>query len=315
MIYTELQEIKDISKICFGTLALSTLQNQASIGEKVNVLNYAYEKGINFYDTAELYENYDVLGEFLKGKDRKSIYLASKSYAYNYDTAKFSIDKALSELGTDYIDFFMLHEQDNGNNFRGHREAVEQFMRYKEEGIIKKFGISTHAIQAVRDSVEFDDIDIVFAIYNATGIGIADGSSAEMLEAMKFAKSKGKFIMDMKPYGGGHFTSDTKYAFNFVNKEKSIDSIAVGMKNTAEVDVNLSYLLGEEPSEEALRRVSNIPRKLCIAYWCEGCGKCVERCKQNALSIKNGKCEVDMSKCVLCSYCADACESFCIKIV
>lgn len=315
MIYTKMGEIEDISRICFGTLALSNLQNDASIEEKASVLDYAYEKGINFYDTAELYENYDVLAKFLKGKDRKSIYLASKSYAYNTETAKYSIDKALSELGTDYIDFFMLHEQDNGNNFRGHMEAVEQFMKYKEQGIIRKFGISTHAIAAVKDSVQFKEIDIVFGIYNATGIGIADGTNVEMLEAMKFAQDNGKFIMAMKPYGGGHFTSDTKYAFNFVNKERCINSVAVGMKSNSEVDVNVSYLLGEEPSEKSLMKVSNTPRKLCIAYWCEGCGKCVARCKQNALHLENGKCVVDMDKCVLCSYCADACDSFCIKIV
>ncbi|QSX06435.1 aldo/keto reductase [Sedimentibacter sp. zth1] len=315
MIYTELKEIKKMSKICFGTLALSNLQNNECLEQKVSVLDYAYEKGINFYDTAELYDNYDILGKFMQNKRRDSLYIATKSYAYNKETAKYSIEKALKELNTDYIDIFMLHEQDNGNNFRGHYEAVQEFMKYKSQGIIKRFGISTHAIQAVNDSVEFDEIDIVFTIMNSTGIGINDGTKEKMLDAIKYAKANGKFIMAMKPYGGGHLINDTYNAFNFVNNIKEIDSIAVGMKNKSEVDVNINYLENKPITEELKKSVRDTKRTLCIAYWCEGCGKCVKRCKQNALSIVDGKCTVDMSKCVLCSYCASACDSFCIKIV
>ncbi len=307
--------MKNISKLCFGTLALSNLQNKGEFTNKVDVLNYAYEKGVNFYDTAELYDNYDILNAFLKGKKRDSIYIATKSYAYNKETAKYSIEKALNELNTDYIDIFMLHEQDNGNNFMGHYEAVEEFMKYKQKGVINKFGISTHAVKAVVDSVQFKEIDVVFTIVNKTGIGINDGTSSQMIEAVKIAKSNGKFIMAMKPYGGGHLLSDTKKAFDFVNDIKEIDSIAIGMRNRQEVDLNLCYFDGNTASEELKNSVNNVNRELNIAYWCVGCGKCIKRCKQNALSLVDGKCQVNMERCVLCSYCASECDDFCIKIV
>ncbi len=315
MKYIDFDDMKNISKLCFGTLALSNLQNKDDFANKVNVLNYAYENGINFYDTAELYDNYDILGEFLKNKKRDSLYIATKSYAYNKETARYSIEKALNELNTDYIDIFMLHEQDNGNNFLGHYEAVEEFMRYKQEGIIKKFGISTHTIQAVTDSVQFKEIDIVFTIVNKTGIGINDGTNMQMIDAVKNAKSKGKFIMAMKPYGGGHLLSDTKIAFDFVNDIKEVDTIAIGMRNKQEIDLNICYLEGREASEDTKLSVNNMNRELNIAYWCIGCGKCVKKCKQQALSIIDNKCCVNMEKCVLCSYCASECDSFCIKIV
>jgi predicted aldo/keto reductase-like oxidoreductase len=307
--------MKNFSKICFGTLALSNLQNKGEFANKVDVLNYAYEQGINFYDTAELYDNYDVLNAFLKNKKRDSLYIATKSYAYNKATANYSIEKALSELNTDYIDIFMLHEQDNGNNFIGHYEAVEEFMKYKQKGIINKFGISTHAIKAVVDSVQFNEIDVVFTIVNKTGIGINDGTGSQMIEAVKLAKSKGKFIMAMKPYGGGHLLSDTKEAFDFVNNIKEIDSIAIGMRNRQEVDLNLCYFDGKKASEQLKNSVNNVNRELNIAYWCVGCGKCTKKCRQNALSVVDGKCKVNMEKCVLCSYCASECDDFCIKIV
>ena len=48
---------------------------------------------------------------------------------------------------------------------------------------------------------------------------------------------------------------------------------------------------------------------------CIGCGSCVKRCGQSALSLNNGRAEVDDSKCVLCAYCSKVCPMFAIKVI
>ncbi|MDD2494852.1 MAG: aldo/keto reductase [Tissierellia bacterium] len=315
MIYTNLFEKKHISKLCYGTLSLSNLQNSDTDENKIKLLNYAYEKGINFFDTAELYDNYNILKKFIKDKDRDTLIIASKSYAYDKKTADYSINKALKELDTDYLDVFMLHEQDNGNNFIGHYEAVERFMKYKQDGIIKHFGISTHRVEAVKDSIKFNEIELVFPLLNMMGIGIQDGTISDMLEAVKIAKLNNKFILAMKIYGGGHLITNTKKAFDFVNNISEVDSIAVGMSTIEEIDANICYLENNELNDNLKNKLKNQKRTLVIEEWCVGCGKCAIKCKQNALQIVNGKCKVDMSKCVLCSYCAGECADFYIKIV
>lgn len=315
MKYISLFEKQNVSKLCYGTLSLSDLQNLDSVQNKVNLLNYAYDKGINFYDTAELYDNYNIIKEFIKDKDRDKLTLATKSYAYDKKTAEYSINKALKELNTDYLDIFMLHEQDNKNNFLGHFEAVECFMKYKQQGVIKHFGISTHKIQAVKDSVEFKEIEFIFPLFNINGIGIQDGTIYEMIEAIKKAKEYNKFIMAMKIYGGGHLINKAKEAFDFALGVSEIDAIAVGMSTKEEIDANISYLENNELSINIKNKIKNQKRTLVIEEWCIGCGKCANRCKQNALSIIDGKCVVDMNKCVLCSYCAGECTDFFIKIV
>ncbi|MDF2676314.1 MAG: Aldo/keto reductase [Bacillota bacterium] len=306
---------KKVSKLCYGTLSLSDLQNSDSIENKVNLLNYAYKKGINFLDTAELYDNYNILKEFIKDKDRETLTIATKSYAYDKKTAEFSVNKALKEMNVDYLDVFMLHEQDNGNNFLGHFQAVERFMKYKEQGIIKHFGISTHRVEAVNDSIKFKEIEFVFPLLNMKGIGIADGSINDMLEAVKKAKENNKFILAMKVYGGGHLINDAEKAFKFVRDLEFVDSIAVGMSTEEEVEANISYLENNELNHYIKNKIRNQKRTLVIEEWCVGCGKCAKRCKQNALTIINDKCQVDMKKCVLCSYCAGECTDFYIKIV
>ena len=45
-----------------------------------------------------------------------------------------SLDKALMELNTDYIDIFMLHEQESIYTLKGHKEAIEYFLEAKQRG-------------------------------------------------------------------------------------------------------------------------------------------------------------------------------------
>jgi len=315
MKYINLFEKRNVSKLCYGTLSLSNLQNSDTLENRVRLLNYSLEKGINFFDTAELYNNYDILKEFIKGKDRNKLVIASKSYAYDKNTAEYSINKALKEMDTDYLDVFMLHEQDNCNNFIGHYKAVDRFMKYKEDGIIKHFGISTHRVEAVRDSIKFKEIEFLFPLFNYKGIGIQDGNIEDMSEALKKAKEYNKFIMAMKIYGGGHLINEAEKAFKYVDNLNYIDSIAAGMGTVEEIDANISYMDNNELNENIKNKIRNQKRTLVVEEWCAGCGKCAKKCRQNALEIVDGKCRVDMEKCVLCSYCAGECKDFYIKIV
>ena len=47
-----------VSKICFGSLTMGPLQRNLSTFEGASLIEYAYERGVNFIDTAELYETY-----------------------------------------------------------------------------------------------------------------------------------------------------------------------------------------------------------------------------------------------------------------
>lgn len=315
MRYIKLGYKEHVSRLCYGTLSLSNLQNNDADENKIGLLDYAYDMGINFYDTAELYDNYNILKKFIKGKDRDKLTIATKSYAYNTETAEYSVNKALKEMNTEYLDIFMLHEMDNGNNFMGHYEAVERLMRYRDSGVIRHLGISTHRVEAVRDSIKFKEIEIVFPLLNMKGIGLQDGTAEDMVNAVKVAKKKDKFILAMKVYGGGHLINDPYRAFKYVNDIEEVDAIAVGMSSREEIDANICYLENNEPNNNIKSKLKNQKRTLVIEEWCVGCGKCAVKCKQNALEIIDGKCRVNMDRCALCSYCAGECADFYIKIV
>jgi aryl-alcohol dehydrogenase-like predicted oxidoreductase len=131
-----------VSKICLGTM---TFGQQNTEGEGHSQMDYALEKGVNFFDTAEMYsvpgrkETYGstekIIGTwFKKSGKREDVFLASKiagpnpGLAYIRENMDFSpasialsIDKSLTRLQTEYIDLYQLHWPERKVNFFGQR--------------------------------------------------------------------------------------------------------------------------------------------------------------------------------------------------
>lgn len=303
-----------VSRLCFGSLTMTPFQANLSIEEGAKLIQYAYTKGINFIDTAEIYDNYKYIKEALKGINRKDYVIATKTYAYSKEMAEESLNLALKELDTDYIDIFLLHEQESIHTIRGHYEAIEYFIKAKEKGKIRAIGISTHRIAGVLGANKYDEIEIIHPIINMRGIGIQDGSIEDMLMAIEEANKLGKGIYGMKPLGGGHLIGESEKAFNFVKNIPFIHSFAIGMQSKEEIDANVSLVetgFVAESLKESLRKKK---RKLIVADYCIACGNCVKTCKQNGIEIIEGK-AVPNENCILCGYCARNCPEFCIKVI
>jgi len=303
-----------VSKLCFGSLTISPLQSNLDLKDGVRVIKEAFDRGVNFIDTAELYENYSYIREAIKGR-RNNVIISTKSYAYSYEGAEKSLEKALRDLDTDYIDIFSLHEQENVHTLRGHSDAIEYFTKAREKGYIRAFGISTHFVEGVKASLKYNDIQIIHPIYNKAGIGIVDGTVADMEKAIKEAYDAGKGIYSMKLLGGGNLLKDVEGSIAYVLSNPNIHSIAIGMQSIEEVIYNTALFEGKEAPEYIKAAISKKNRRLLIDFWCQGCGSCVKACQHGALYINNNRAEVNADKCVLCGYCSRKCKDFCIKII
>lgn len=131
-----------VSKICLGTMTFGE-QNTEADGHAQ--MDYALEKGVNFFDTAEMYSipsnpktygsTEKIIGTwFQKTGNRDKTILASKiagpnpNFGYmreNVDfspsSLKFALDQSLKRLQTDYIDLYQLHWPERKTNFFGQR--------------------------------------------------------------------------------------------------------------------------------------------------------------------------------------------------
>jgi aryl-alcohol dehydrogenase-like predicted oxidoreductase len=304
----------NVSKLCFGSLTMTPFQANLSVAEGAYLIEYGFEHGINFLDTAEIYDNYAYIKQALLGIRREEYTIATKTYAYTKEMAQDSLEKALKEIGTDYIDLFLLHEQESIHTVRGHFEAIEYFIKAKEQGKIRAIGISTHKIAGAKAVKEIPEIEIIHPIVNKYGIGINDGSIEEMLSELKDLHNMGKGIYAMKPLGGGHLISELESSFNFVKNIPYIDSIAIGLQSKEEIDSNI-YLLEHDSLPKGLKtELSKKNRRLIVADYCIGCGNCQRRCQQKAIEVIDGI-AIPNDKCILCGYCATVCPEFCIKVI
>lgn len=304
--------MNNVSKLCFGALTISPLQQNFTPEQAADLMVYAFSQGINFFDTAEIYQAYPLFKAFFnRNIPREAVFISTKCYAYDKKTAKASLDLALEEMNTPYVDLMMLHEQESEATLRGHAEALEYFAQMKAEGKIRHLGMSTHFVGGVLAGADHPLIEVIHPIINKAGLGILGGTREDMEKALERAKKSGKFIFAMKALGGGHLLKSYGEALHYVLDLPWIDALAIGMQSKEEVDANVSSVLKNDIRANGVDK----ERELIIDPYCIGCGKCVVRCQQKALYLENGKARVHKERCVLCSYCVGACEDFYIKVI
>ncbi|QDI92431.1 aldo/keto reductase [Salicibibacter halophilus] len=139
----------ELSEISLGTMSLPLDQKKATA-----IVDAALEKGVNYFDTADLYkygEIEEMLGKIIKGR-RDDFILASKGGNHwekgkdnwFWDPSKAYIKEAckasLGRLGIDYLDVYQLH---GGTIEDPIDETVEAFQELQQDGYIREWGISS----------------------------------------------------------------------------------------------------------------------------------------------------------------------------
>ena len=302
-----------VSQLCFGTLTMSPLQCGPSPREGADLLVYAYERGVRFLDTADLYGTYPHIRLALK--DAPDYVISTKAYCYDRATAQAALERAFEGVGRDYIDLFLLHAQESLYTLRGHEEALIYLAAQRDKGHIGAVGISTHFCACVRAAPRFGMIDVIHPLINVGGIGIQDGARQDMEQAIADARAQNIGIFAMKPLGGGHLIASSSEALKYAVENPLLDAVALGMQTRQEIDANVAFFDGLPDAPEQLEALQHRQRRMMVHDWCEGCVRCAERCRQQAIAIVNGRAVVDQARCVFCGYCAKACPQFCIKVV
>ncbi len=166
-----------VSAACLGTM---TFGQQNSEAEAHAQLDYAFERGVNFIDTAEMYpvppraETFGrteaIVGTWLRGKPRDQLILATKvsgprraipwirggPKALDRDNIRAALEGSLARLGTDYVDLYQLHwpernvpmfgryqfEPDEETQAVPIREQLEALAELVREGKIRYIGLS-----------------------------------------------------------------------------------------------------------------------------------------------------------------------------
>ena len=139
------------------------------------ILNQAVDRGINFIDTADVYENglsECAVGKLIRSRKEK-IYIATKcgrfinphvSAGYQPNVLRGYVEQSLKNTGLDRIDLIQLHCPPTEVYYR--QEIFEEFEKLKDEGKIANLGVSVEKVEEGLKAIEYPNVSTIQIIFN-----------------------------------------------------------------------------------------------------------------------------------------------------
>ncbi len=252
-----------ISTMGFGGIPIQRIDAE---GTKV-LMHRLVEAGVNYIDTARAYtvsESY--LGQALEGIRDKFV-LATKSMARTREAMAADIDTSLSNLRTDYIDLYQVHNPNLAQLEQVCSEggALEALMEAKAAGKIGHIGLTAHAVEVFEKALELPWVETIMFPYN-----IVESQGAELIR--KCAEKNIGFVV-MKPLAGGAIV-DATLAMRYVCANPHISVVIPGMADPKELEQNLAAAADTAPLSEAeLAKIEKIRKELGTQF-CRRCNYC-----------------------------------------
>ena len=249
-----------VTKTAFGALPIQRI----STAEAVKLVRRAYEGGINYFDTANMYtDSEEKLGLALKDV-REQVIISTKSAATDKQGAMAHIEQSLRHLG--YIDLFQFHNPAVLPDISDPNGAFAAALEMKEKGYIRHIGITNHRHHIAKAAIEsgnFETLQFPFC-YLATDVD---------LELVELCKQADMGFIAMKGLSGG-LLNNAAACHAFMQQYENVVPIW-GVQRMEELEQWLSLAETSGAMTEELKAVIEKDRKELAGSFCRGCGYCM----------------------------------------
>lgn len=307
MIYKEFQGLK-LSALGMGALRLPIIGgDDTKIDEEktAEMVAYAMEQGINYYDTAWGYHGGNselVMGRVLKKYPREKFYLATKFPGHdlsNIDKVEEIFERQLEKCGVDYFDFYLFHnvcEMDIDEYLDEKYHIFDYLMEQKKNGRIRHLGFSAHGgyevikrfLDAYGAQMEFCQIQLNWLDWTFQDAK----AKVELLSEYQIP------VWVMEPLRGGKLCNLQKeemeklkairpqenapgIAFRFLQSLPEVVMTLSGMSDLEQVKDNIRTFESEQPlNQEEFGALQEIADDILKAKTvpCTSCRYCVSHC-------------------------------------
>ncbi len=172
--FVTLKDGTRVAAIGQGTWYLG--ENRYTRNAEIDALRTGIDLGLTLIDSAEMYGDgkaEKLVGDAIKGYDRKKLFLISKVYPFNAGRKNIfsSCKNSIERMNADYLDLYLLH-------WRGGialSETVECMERLVEEGLIKRWGVSNFDVDDMDELLSLPnghDCAVDQVLYNVASRGI-----------------------------------------------------------------------------------------------------------------------------------------------
>jgi aryl-alcohol dehydrogenase-like predicted oxidoreductase len=243
-----------VTRLAFGTGSFSgRVQRELGQDGFTNLVRYAYDNGIRFFETAESYgEMHRMLGIALKGIPRDSYRLMSKVTTREGVNPQEKFDELRKLANTDYFDIMLLHYQHTPTWVKDSERWQDGIEEAQHRKAVASRGASVHGLPALRQMPgnKWLDVAMIRMNHNGTKMDAEDyntrglGDVKEVTGRVKQVQTDGMGVISMKLIGEGAFTNreDRKAAMRYAFRNAGVDCVTVGYKNNAEIDEAIENL-------------------------------------------------------------------------
>ena len=291
-----------IGKLGFGYMRLPRIDGKFDIPQINKMADAFLESGGTYFDAAYVYDGAEVAlrDTVVRRHPRESFQIATK-LPLGHIKPDFTMEQlfqtSLDRLGTDYVDFYLLH----GINSKGNKHAEELgawdfVLEKKAKGQIRHVGFSFHGYEEDLDEIlklhpetEFVQLQINYLDW--------DNPKVNARRLHEIAVAHNKPIIVMEPLLGGKLASDSSPAAVVLREANPVDSLASwalryvaslenvivtlsGMSNLEQVNDNIAIFKDIKPLrigemalvEKGIELIRSVPRIACTeCNYCKDC--------------------------------------------
>lgn len=309
MIHRKFQDLQ-LSGLGLGMMRLPVVGGDDAVVDEAaaaEMIDYAYQNGINYFDTAWGYHDGNselTAGKYLSRYPRESYYLASKFPGYdlsNMDKVEEIFEKQLEKCQTPYFDFYLFH-----NVYEGNIDAyldpkygiLEYLLKQKENGRIRHLGFSAHG--SVEVIQRFLDAYGKHMEFGQLQLNYMDWHFQNAQEKAEFLQKNSIPIWVMEPLRGGKLASASGelaarmqslrpkesvpgWAFRFLQSVPGVAMVLSGMSSMEQLKENMAVYETDEPLsteefEALVECADEETRKGGVP--CTACHYCTSHCTQ-----------------------------------
>jgi aryl-alcohol dehydrogenase-like predicted oxidoreductase len=233
-------------------------QTRMGFDKLVPLFRHAYDRGLRFFDLADLYGTHVYFREALRKIPREEVVILTKLWwrydgpsepvaePYRKKVAAATLERFRHELNTDYLDIVLLHCMTTAKWDRELAPYMEALTQAKEHKKVRAVGVSCHDLGALEEAARCPWVDVVLARINPKGV-MCDGKPEEVITALGHIKQAGKTVVGMKIFGEGKLADRKEECIRFAQGLGLLDAMTIGFHTPEQIDQVLA-LLAKHPA-------------------------------------------------------------------